>query len=71
MFLSFKYDFFLSQAGEANGNSNLEPGVADDLSKKQKQLEELTEKLENAQRDRKSTRLNSSHVRTSRMPSSA
>ncbi|RMX45094.1 hypothetical protein pdam_00014025 [Pocillopora damicornis] len=41
------------QAGEANGNSNLEPGVAEDLSKKQKQLEELTEKLENAQRTQK------------------
>lgn len=43
----------MSQAGEANGNSNLEPGVAEDLSKKQKQLEELTEKLENAQRTQK------------------
>lgn len=53
VFLSFKYDFFLSQAGEANGNSNLEPGVAEDLGKKQKQLEELTEKLENAQRTQK------------------
>lgn len=41
------------QAGEANGNSNLEPGVAEDLGKKQKQLEELTEKLENAQRTQK------------------
>lgn len=41
------------QAGEANGDSNLEPGAAEDLNKKQQQLEELTEKLENAQRTQK------------------
>lgn len=41
------------QTGEANGDSNLEPGAAEDLNKKQQQLEELTEKLENAQRTQK------------------
>ena len=53
VFLCFKYVFFSSQAGEANGDSNLEPGAAEDLNKKQQQLEELTEKLENAQRTQK------------------
>lgn len=41
------------QPGEANGESKPDPCPEEELDKKQQQLEELTEKLENAQRTQK------------------
>ena len=52
-FLHLDYYFVDYQVEEANGESNPEPGAGEDLNKKQQQLEELTEKLENAQRTQK------------------
>jgi len=41
------------QPGEANGESKPDPSLEEELDKKQQQVEELTEKLENAQRTQK------------------
>ena len=41
------------QPGETNGDSKPDQSPAEELDKKQQQLDELTEKLENAQRTQK------------------
>ena len=41
------------QPGEANGDSKPDLSPVEELDKKQQQVEELTEKLENAQRTQK------------------
>lgn len=51
--LVVSYCFVVFQPGEANGESKPDPGPEEELDKKQHQLEELTEKLENAQRAQK------------------
>ena len=51
--MAVSYCFVGFQAGEANGESKPEPSGEEEMDKKKKQLDDITEKLENAQRTQK------------------